>query len=116
MIEFLKEKLGYGLAGFFLGLVVVTVVAKAVDGEISGNYLWMAPIGFLIGLFMPKQITSKIFFNYYKQHQSVNNTSDEVNHLKADQVQNGAVVYIVYFFGISFLLFLSYLIFISYFR
>ncbi len=114
MIKFLKERLGYGLAGFFVFLLIIAAVAKSFDGHMSNKYLWFVPFGFVLGLFLPKEVIGAIFLNTLKTG-SRNPKSFEVAE-EIDKPQKGLAVYFVYGFGVLLLLFLAYIVFIGVFK
>ena len=114
MIKFLKERLGYGLAGFFVFLLTIAAVAKYFDGKMSNKYFWFVPLGFFLGLFLPKEIIGAIFLNTLKAGSTNPKTFEVANEL--DKPQKGLAVYIVYGIGVLLLFFLAYIVFITVFK
>lgn len=109
MLKFLQEKFGYGLAGFLIGIFIIAFEARITNSQISGNYLWAGPVGFVIGLLLPKEIISNVFLGFIRSRPVAMRNYEE--NLNPDEVQSGRIVKLIYVIGILFLLFLVYLVF-----
>jgi hypothetical protein len=113
MLKFVQEKFVYGLAGFLLGLFIVAVISKACHAnhsEIPNVFLWLAPLGFVLGMALPKKVAGEGFLRYLSGWSMMHGGKGYSN-LNPEDVQKGPTVMIVRFIGIALLLFLIFIVF-----
>lgn len=111
MISFLKQRLGYGLAGFLVGLFVMASIAKYT--QFSAWYWVIVLMGFVLGLIYPGYIGQ--IFQMYKARPGAGSvfmdpSAPRYSTEELDKVQKGPLVYIVYAIGLAMLAFLVYVV------
>jgi len=110
MVRFLKEKFGYGLAGFLVGIGVIASVSTVTNGQISEKYLWLGPIGFVLGLLLPKQIIGSMFLWLIKSRSVRGSQEGDID---LEEKQKGWLVNAIYVIGILLLFFLIYIVYLG---
>jgi energy-coupling factor transporter transmembrane protein EcfT len=105
MIDFLKKRFGYGLAGFVYALILLTLIIKVFRiNNIPDKYLLLAPIGFVLGLAFPK-LVGNLFMNMI-----AGKSGSKGSDLDPEEIQKGRSITVIYIFGLLMLCFLVWII------